>query len=187
GQHDIATLFLEGIASSHIRWMRRYAKKVLKEKSDQLIKDYVKNESEQVVEFELQKKSNDIIISEFTKEFEAYKDKSLVQPIMNVVSSLPKEEMAIMAESLVELTALRRRVDSPLESVGGPIDVMIISKGDGIVWMKRKHYFDISLNRDFVIRKDVQMKGATDERGTDAQIDGSDARRLSNTEKPKDQ
>jgi hypothetical protein len=185
GQYDIATLFLEGIASSHLRWMRAYAKKVLKQKSDQLIKDYVKDDSERVVEAELQKKSDDIIISEFTKEFDSYKDKSLVQPIMKVVSSLPKEEMAIMAESLVELTALRRRVDSPVESVGGPIDVMIISKGDGLVWIKRKHYFDISFNRDFAIRKDVQMKGAVDERETDAQIDGANSGRSSDIGKPK--
>ena len=35
------------------------------------------------------------------------------------------------------------------ETVGGPIDVAVISKGDGFVWIKRKHYFDRELNQHF--------------------------------------
>lgn len=33
--------------------------------------------------------------------------------------------------------------------VGGPIDVAVISKGDGLIWIKRKHYFDRDLNQHF--------------------------------------
>jgi hypothetical protein len=51
-----------------------------------------------------------------------------------------------MAESLVNLTKFRRRVSTERETVGGPIDVAIITKGDGFVWVKRKHYFDPKLN-----------------------------------------
>jgi len=32
---------------------------------------------------------------------------------------------------------------SRTETVAGPIDVAIISKGDGLIWIKRKHYFDL--------------------------------------------
>ncbi len=35
------------------------------------------------------------------------------------------------------------------ETVGGPIDVVVISKGDGFVWIKRKHYFKPELNPHF--------------------------------------
>jgi hypothetical protein len=80
---------------------------------------------------------------------------------MKVVTTLPKEEMAAMAEALVELTSLRRKVDSPLESVGGPTDVAVVSKGDGLIWIKRKHYFDAALNKDFDHRKALQARGAT--------------------------
>ena len=34
-----------------------------------------------------------------------------------------------------------------MESVGGPVDVAIFSKGDGFIWIKRKHYFAPALNR----------------------------------------
>ena len=72
-----------------------------------------------------------------------------VQPVMAMVSALPKDELAAMAEALVNLTAFKRRLTGVLETVGGPIDVAVISKGDGLVWIKRKHYFPEELNRQF--------------------------------------
>ena len=67
-------------------------------------------------------------------------------PIVEIVSSLPKDELAAMAEALVNLTKFRRRITPERETVGGPIDVAVITKGDGFVWIKRKHYFDPGLN-----------------------------------------
>ncbi len=158
GQDDIAILFLEGVLSQHTRWLRRALKRLLDDKSDTLIGTYVSDQDEKTVERGLQRRENSKIVRDLDKEFEEYRDKSLVQPVMKVVATLPKEEMADMAEALVELTSLRRRVDSPLESVGGPTDVAVISKGDGLVWAKRKHYFDSSLNPDFGIRKALQLQ-----------------------------
>lgn len=62
---------------------------------------------------------------------------------------LPKDELAAMAESLVNLTSFRRKLSMGAETVGGPIDVAIISKGDGFIWVKRKHYFSPELNQHF--------------------------------------
>ncbi len=62
---------------------------------------------------------------------------------------LPKDELAAMAEALVSLTSFKRKVTMESETVGGPIDVAVISKGDGFVWIKRKHYFDAELNPQF--------------------------------------
>lgn len=67
-------------------------------------------------------------------------------PVMQMVASLPKDELAAMAESLVNLTKFKRRVSTQQETVGGPIDVAVITKGDGFVWVKRKHYFEAELN-----------------------------------------
>jgi hypothetical protein len=69
-----------------------------------------------------------------------------VQPIIEVVAALPKDELAAMAESLVNLTSFKRRVSKSAETVGGPIDVAVISRGDGFVWIRRKHYFPPELN-----------------------------------------
>ena len=68
------------------------------------------------------------------------------RPTMSIVSVLPKEELAEFAETLVSLTSFKRRMTLSAETVGGPIDVAVISKGDGFVWTKRKHYFDKKFN-----------------------------------------
>ena len=62
---------------------------------------------------------------------------------------MKKEDLIDVAESLISLTSLKRRMTFAEESVGGPVDVAVISKGDGFIWIRRKHYFDSSLNTHF--------------------------------------
>ncbi|PJF45158.1 MAG: hypothetical protein CUN55_00180 [Phototrophicales bacterium] len=71
------------------------------------------------------------------------------EEIVQIVSVLPKDELAALAEALVTLTSLRRRFSFSRETVGGPVDVALISKKDGFIWVKRKHYFDAALNVHF--------------------------------------
>ncbi|CAH5009662.1 hypothetical protein ACR71O_24975 [Klebsiella pneumoniae] len=72
--------------------------------------------------------------------------------VTQMIEFLPKQDLAYMAESLVNLTAFKRKVSNDNETVGGPIDVAIISKGDGFIWVKRKHYFDKDLNHHFFLK-----------------------------------
>lgn len=75
-----------------------------------------------------------------------------VFPLSNVINSLPLPDMAGLARSLIELESLKERVTRPSESVAGPIDVAVISKHDGFVWIDRKHYFKPELNPRFFKR-----------------------------------
>ena len=79
--------------------------------------------------------------------------------IKDVVSFMPKEQLAEMAEALVGITSLRRRASFDDETVGGPTDVAVITKGDGLVWIKRKQYFDSGLNPDYLAR--ISRTGVT--------------------------
>jgi hypothetical protein len=75
-----------------------------------------------------------------------YQLSNYIDPLLGVVRSLPKEELADMAEALVSLTTFKRRVTRARESAGPPIDVAIITKGDGFVWMKRKEHINTEIN-----------------------------------------
>lgn len=86
------------------------------------------------------------IVRDFQDLLGHYLSDQYSDPIMQIVEWLPKEELAEMAEALVNLTSFRRRVTPEDETVGGPIDVAVISKGDGLIWIKRKHYFMPELN-----------------------------------------
>ena len=72
-----------------------------------------------------------------------------IGPILSNIQSMPKEELALMAEALINLTAMKRHAASAAETVAGPTDVAIISKGDGFIWKQRKHYFSPDLNLGF--------------------------------------
>ncbi len=97
--------------------------------------------------------SNEIaknITDEFIQKLEHYTQEHHISPIVNNVAVLPKEELAAMAEALVNLTSFKRKISlQSAETVGGPIDVAVISKGDGFIWIKRKHYFKPELNHHF--------------------------------------
>jgi hypothetical protein len=90
------------------------------------------------------------MLEDFDDGLDKYKRENHVDPTVNIVAGLPKDELAAMAEALVNLTSFRRRVSMDAETVGGPIDVAVISKGDGFVWIKRKHYFGAELNPQFL-------------------------------------
>ncbi len=104
-----------------------------------------------------EKISNDILnivnikelLDDYTENILGIQRKRHINPLMEAVASFSKEDLAELSESLIYLTYLKRRMSFKEESVGGPIDVAMITKGDGFVWIKRKHYFDLNLNPNF--------------------------------------
>jgi len=100
------------------------------------------------------------------KEWEHNQKEHYWGPIVNIIAFLPKDELAATAEAMVNLTKFKRRVSDERETVGGPIDVAVISKGDGFVWIKHKHYFDARLNPRFMAK---YHKGGYDEYAKNSQ------------------
>ncbi len=63
-----------------------------------------------------------------------------VNGLVDTVESFGVEDMADMAESLISITNLQRHFTASEESVGGPVDVAVITKADGFVWVKHKDW-----------------------------------------------
>jgi hypothetical protein len=79
-------------------------------------------------------------------------------PLRRVLGDLPVEEMAELAETLVNLQSLKEKVTKPSASVGGPVDVAIITKNEGLVWVKRKLFFDGALNPRYHYRQQAKYR-----------------------------
>ena len=86
------------------------------------------------------------------KDMGKYIQDNYINKLMETVSYLMKEDLADMAESLVRMTCLKRHFTTDDETVGGPVDVSVITKGDGFVWIKRKHYFSPDINHHYFER-----------------------------------
>ena len=69
--------------------------------------------------------------------------------IVNAVEALTISELAQVASTLVDLSSFEQQMSLDSETVGGPVDVAVISKGDGFIWINRKHYFSKELNDHF--------------------------------------
>ncbi|WP_336966829.1 hypothetical protein [Brevundimonas aurantiaca] len=153
GQADIIFSFMEGITPESLEFIESALDATIRAKSMDLLNNYVKDPDEKIVEERIQRDANNEIVKSVLEEFQAYRTRTVAVPVIRNVNTLPKEELAAMAEAMIEITSLRRRVASKLESVGGPVDVAVISKGDGFVWVKRKQYFDVEKNPEFLYRE----------------------------------
>ena len=69
--------------------------------------------------------------------------------IVHAVEALTISELAQVASTLVDLSSFEQQMSLDRETVGGPVDVAVISKGDGFIWIDRKHYFRKELNDHF--------------------------------------
>lgn len=158
-QNDVINTFLTGIDDYIKLSFYKYLRSFTQGFTDELINYF--NESGKIDDKSLNEvkiilskceTTNDKRVDMFIHNFENLTE-NFVGEILDSVGSLPKEELANMSESLIHITSLKRKISSDLESVGGDIDVAIISKGDGFIWKKKKHYFDDELNPQFFYKK----------------------------------
>jgi hypothetical protein len=78
-------------------------------------------------------------------------------PLTQIIASLPIDDMVELAETLVSLESLKEKVTQPSESIGGPVDVAVITKGEGLVWVKRKYYFKPEINPRYFQRENFRV------------------------------
>jgi hypothetical protein len=158
-QREMVTTFMEGINADLRSYMASSTEGLFRGLVDVII-DQVQQSHPKAAKI-LQAKVSPGLDELLRQLFEAWQSMSKERfwgPIIDVVASLPKDELAGMAEALVNLTKFKRRVSPEEESVAGPIDVAIITKGDGFVWVKRKHYFDPALNPRFMSKYSMEGK-----------------------------
>lgn len=90
---------------------------------------------------------------EFETSFAPRVREQFLNEFNSMIAMMPKQELIELAESLVSVTVVERKAQSETATVGGPIDVAMITKNEGFVWIKRKHFFDARLNPRYGWRK----------------------------------
>ncbi|MFC4296383.1 hypothetical protein ACFO0A_15110 [Novosphingobium tardum] len=142
----------QGIRSDIARFCEKSLPSIRENLLDQLVIDPIDKDALEGQAKAAEKAFLDGLVSE---SFDSIRRESEAE-IDEMVEFMPKPELARMAEALVDLTSIKRRVTRGFETVGGPIDVAVLSKAEGFVWVKRKHYFPPELNRRFLERTSGQ-------------------------------
>ncbi len=66
---------------------------------------------------------------------------------VSVISpGMPLQDVIYLAEYLVDTAIKFAKYRPGAQTVGGPIEIAVISKHEGFKWIKRKHYFSTELN-----------------------------------------
>jgi hypothetical protein len=128
-QADEIAMFMDGVSPDYKRMVDRFVYRVFMDKLPELGVELYK---------------------EYVQHTTHAAQKYGSGPILDAVQSLPVSELALMAQTLINLTSFKRRVTPDQETVGGPIDVAVITRGDGFIWMERKHYFEAGKNPHFL-------------------------------------
>lgn len=169
-QDEMVGTFMEGIDPNLLRSLEEYIQKLFNEYPDIVVSKIagLDETSRNSIAQEL-KEAGAKVFKQFQSQTKTIRDTKYIQPVIQAVTALPKDELAAMAESLVSLTSFKRRVTTDVETVGGPVDVAVISKGDGFVWVKRKSYFNPDLNPRFYhadLAEAITHKGKEHEKRT---------------------
>ena len=94
--------------------------------------------------------------------------------IVNAVEALTISELAQVASTLVNLSSFEQQLSLDSETVGGPVDLAVISKGDGFIWIDRKHYFRKEMNHHFFRNYDDDEDQAGDDRAQGGEEEATD-------------
>ncbi|MGE0408568.1 MAG: hypothetical protein AB7P23_04800 [Amphiplicatus sp.] len=80
-------------------------------------------------------------LREFFKSIDAYQYAMHTGPIYRAIASLPKRELGETAASLIKLNSFQQKVMHSIETVGGPIDVAVITRNGGLEMKRDKPDF----------------------------------------------
>ena len=138
-QEDVMHTFLFGINNSYIDYINKEIRQKIEKCINDMEDDLFAQDAKCLIQNKLLDSTNELI-----QNVAQTAQTNYFKPIMQSITALPIHDLALLAESMINITSLRRKIalDGNTGTVGGPVDVAIITKYDGFVWIKRKHYFD---------------------------------------------
>ena len=151
-QREMVERFLQGVDPAYDQYVQNRLEDAMKDFANVIF------QGQGLSDEDAQSKVDDLsptiarMKEDFSQRSDEHKVSEFKHNVLNMVQFMPNQELATLAESLVDLTSLKRRMSAERETVGGEIDVAIISKSKGFVWIKRKHYFPQDLNPRFFHR-----------------------------------
>ena len=130
-QPDVILTFCKGISNRFINYIPQKVESIINSKIDALPDTFTIDQKNAL------KTSLSSSKAEIASAINTTIQNDNVKPILDSVQLIPLPEMGFLAESLVNITSLKRTfaIDGNQQTVGGPTDVAVMSKGDGFVWI----------------------------------------------------
>jgi hypothetical protein len=78
------------------------------------------------------------LIRRFHGMLAEYQQEAYIDPILRVLEVAPKQDLAETARDLVALNIFKKKIMAQRQTVGGAIDVALISRDSGFTWVSRQ-------------------------------------------------
>ena len=145
-QTDVMMTLMKGVAPDLFEVIDSQHEKSMQKVKNDIIEQLTEANVSQDVIDKVVESTLDKIQEEFQENVLDYIQEEYVDGIIDAVDSFSIDDMANMGESLISVTNLQRHISSSDESVGGPIDVAVITRSEGFIWIKHKDWFRQDLN-----------------------------------------
>lgn len=156
-QTDVVDRLLRGTDNRFIDRAREFIKEnvsgSLEINFDRLKLRILKSDGSEIPVAEMGGLLGDLIASQFESKFVAKLTQEFERKFKETIALMPKQDLIELAEALVSITAIERKASDDAGTVGGPIDVALITRSEGFVWVKRKHHFSAELNPRYMWRR----------------------------------
>lgn len=162
-QNEMVARFMAGVDPNYQQLLEASFRDLMEGYTDSIFKSLPKGQPSQRARKKI-REGREEMLSSYVESLDLSRRRNYINSVVDAVAVLPLTELAEMAESLVNLTSFKRKVSMEIESVSEPIDVAVISSGDGFIWINRKHYFAREQNHHFFAnyyRKDYGFQGGT--------------------------
>lgn len=138
GQTSAIFLFLQGVESRMIEIASSAASRHLADLQRQLEPHLSNRPGTEIAVKDIFEALEDDLSEVIEDQVWRDSEERFVSPLRYAISGLPPATLADVARSLVELQALRQTTTAEQSTVGGPIDVAIISRAGGFEWVRHK-------------------------------------------------
>lgn len=145
-QTDVMMTLMKGIAPELFDVVDNQLVESMQKVKDDIVEKLTKANVSQDIIDTIVESTQDKIQEEFQEKVLDYIQEEYIDGIIDAVDSFSIDDMANMGESLISVTNLQRHISSSDESVGGPIDVAVITRSEGFIWIKHKDWFRQDLN-----------------------------------------
>ena len=135
-QTDVMLTLMQGVSPQLDMEYREATSELEESVMDDIVSILQKEKVSQKTIQKVREVSLDKIHEHYVKRINNFVHENYTGGVVNALDFFNLEEMAKMAENLIAVTNLQRHISSSEESVGGPIEVAIITKTGGFKWVK---------------------------------------------------
>ncbi|MCQ2132140.1 MAG: hypothetical protein MJY90_02270 [Bacteroidaceae bacterium] len=139
-QTDVMLTMMKGIAPSLFNKSCDKVEEITEMTRDRLVEQMKAEGVPETAVAKIQEIDLSDINNDYCETMHGHIHEDFVEGLVDAVDSFNIENMANMAESLISITNLQRHITSSEETVGGPIDVAVITRADGFSWIKHKQW-----------------------------------------------